>query len=247
LTLKIAGIIPARYQSSRFPGKALIQINGKSMIQRVFEQSSKAKSLDSVIVATDDQRILDHVTGFGGAAVMTSTECRNGTERCREVIARMDQKFDFIINIQGDEPFISPDQIDQVATLFGPDIQIATLAKKIDTSENLFNTNVNKVIFTEDRFAIYFSRAPVPFLRNFDKESWVEHYQYYKHIGIYGYSVPVLNEIVNLQPSPLEIAESLEQLRWIENGYSIKVGITDIDSQGIDTPDDLERILKKIK
>lgn len=246
MNLKIAGIIPARYKSTRFPGKALAELKGKSMIQRVYEQSLKAKSLDSVIVATDDQRIFDHVAGFGGMAVMTSPDCRNGTERCYEVIAGNERKFDFIINIQGDEPFISPNQIDQVSSLFSLDIQMVTLAKKIDTGEELFNKNVNKVIFTKDHFAIYFSRTPIPYLRNFEKDAWVENHDYYKHIGIYGYSARVLKEIVNLQPTPLEIAESLEQLRWIENGYRIKMGITDIDSQGIDTPDDLERILNKI-
>lgn len=215
------------------------------MIQRVFEQACKSESLEEVIVATDDDRIHDHVSTFGGKAVMTSAECRNGTERCYEACTNLDSQYDFIVNIQGDEPFISPSQIDELCSLFSDSTQIATLAKKIENLEELNNQNVNKVIFDKDYHALYFSRTPIPFYRNADKEKWLENHSFFKHIGIYGYKYEILNEIVKLDPTALEQAESLEQLRWLENGYKIRIGITDTESIGIDTPEDLEIALLK--
>ena len=234
--MKILGIIPSRFASSRFPGKALANINGKSIIQRVFEQSQKSSMLEKVVVATDDQKIFDHVMSFNGNVEMTSADHRNGTERCLEALNKQKEDYDFVINIQGDEPFINPGQIDSLANMLDPNTEIATLAKKIMTEDELKNNNINKVVFNMNGDALYFSRSTIPFNRKYP-----ESIDYYKHIGIYAYRVNILNEITRLEPTPLEVAEALEQLRWLENGYSIKVGITEIDSIGIDTPEDLER------
>lgn len=249
--MKIIGIIPARYASSRFPGKPLVSIEGKSMIRRVFEQASKAKSLDRVIVATDDSRIFDHVKEFGGEVVMTCPNHQNGSSRCQEVVdilKHSDQttNYEVILNIQGDEPFINPEQIDKTAGLFtDKSVEIGTLAKKITSTEELFNTNVVKVIFGTKKNAVYFSRQAVPFLRDFPEEEWVNHSDYFKHIGIYGYTAEVLSEIVKLKPSRLEKAEKLEQLRWLENGYHIAVEITEFEGVAIDTPDDLSKLTNR--
>ncbi len=241
--MKILGIIPARYASTRFPGKPLVSIKGKTMIQRVYEQAKKCTSLNQVIVATDDSRIYDHVIGFGGLAIMTSTNHQSGTDRCAEV-ARSYPNYNVVINIQGDEPFIDPNQIDKLASCFETDADIATLVKKITTNEELFNQNTPKVLINVKGEAIYFSRATIPTIRGVDQENWLSNYQYYKHIGIYGYRVAVLQQITKLPPSSLEKAESLEQLRWIENGYRIKVAETEHETFAIDTPADLEKILQ---
>lgn len=240
--MKIFGIIPARYASTRFPGKPLVQINGKSMIQRVYEQASKAKSLSGVIVATDDQRIADVVAGFGGQFVITGSEHPSGTDRCTEVIKSI-TGVDAVINIQGDEPYIDPRQIDLVASCFNDSkVQLATLVKEIHTEEELFNVNIPKVLLNTSQEAIYFSRQTIPFLRNVEQKNWLDMHTFYKHIGIYGYTSAVLLKITQLKPSILEVAESLEQLRWIENGIKIQVKITDIETTAIDTPEDLNKI-----
>jgi len=238
----IIGIIPARYGSSRFPGKPLADIKGKSMIQRVYEQSIKSKSLSQVLVATDHQEIYDHVKNFGGDVMMTDTHHQNGTERCNEAAQKigLDEE-DIVINIQGDEPFIQPEQIDLVAACFDEHTtQIATLIKKIVSVEELLKENVPKVIINKNKEAIYFSRAPIPFLSNKETSQWLNHHTYYKHIGIYGYRVKTLHLIAKLPASPLEQAESLEQLRWIENGYRINVAVTSMKSHAIDMPEDIE-------
>lgn len=246
--MKILGIIPSRYASSRFPGKPLVDIGGKTMIQRVYEQASLSKSLTEVLVATDDERIFNHVSSFGGKVIMTSPNHFTGTERCAEVAEKYLQNWDLIVNIQGDEPFIQPSQIDMLSNCFDDEnTQIATLAKKIENLEELENQNVVKLVFAKSGMAIYFSRFPIPFVRNIDiKESKLEKHSFYKHIGLYAYRAEALKKITRLNPSALELAESLEQLRWMENGMGIKVGITEFDSTGIDTPEDLLKIIQKI-
>ena len=239
----ILGIIPARYASTRFPGKPLVDIRGKSMIRRVFEQAAQAKRLDEVVVATDDERIFEHVRGFGGKALMTRSEHPSGTDRCAEVVAHFPAAT-FLLNIQGDEPFVQPEQIDLLADTLTqhPLCTLATLAKRIADPEALLNPNVVKVVFSETAGAIYFSRHPIPYLRGVDPSQWLEQHPFYKHIGLYGYRRDTLLELARLSPSPLEQAESLEQLRWLENGYRIAVGITALETVGIDTPEDLARL-----
>ncbi|SKB42506.1 3-deoxy-manno-octulosonate cytidylyltransferase [Daejeonella lutea] len=241
--MKILGIIPARFASTRFPGKPLIDVAGKSMIQRVYVQCLKSTQLDKVVVATDDKRIHDHVLNFGGEAVMTSEKHSSGTDRCNEV-AGMFPDFDICINIQGDEPMIDPEQIDLVSGCFkDAAVGLATLVKKVIATDELFNPNTPKVIFNKNMEAVYFSRNTIPFLRNSKQENWLNDHTYYKHIGIYGYRTTILSEITQLEMSGLEKAESLEQLRWVENGYKIKVAITEKESQAIDTPEDLQKVL----
>lgn len=240
--MKILGIIPARYASTRFPGKPLVQINGKSMIQRVYEQAKKAKGLTEVIVATDDERIAQEVKGFGGDFLITSDQHQSGTDRCAEVVDIL-QGFDVVINIQGDEPYIDPIQIELLISCFeDQSVGLATLIKKINTEEELFNVNIPKVLIDKNQQAIYFSRQTIPYLRGIEQTQWLEKYQYYKHIGIYGYTSNVLKEITRLPPSSLELAESLEQLRWIENGYDIQTRVTEIETISIDSPEDLHKI-----
>lgn len=240
--MKTLGIIPARYASTRFPGKPLVDIAGKSMIQRVYEQAKKCGQLSEVIVATDDDRIFEHVRGFGGKAVMTSSSHQSGTDRCAEV-AEKHPEYDAIINIQGDEPYIDPEQISTLISCFGDaDTQIATLVKKVSTDQELHNTNSPKVIINKNSEAIYFSRSPLPHIRGQEPQNWLQHFTYFKHIGIYGYRANILRQITKLPVSPLEKAESLEQLRWIENGYKIKVAETEIETIAIDTPEDLKNL-----
>ena len=241
--MKILGIIPSRFASTRFPGKPLVDINGKTMIQRVYEQAKKCASLTDVIVATDDKRIFKHVNEFGGKVVMTKSEHPSGTDRCAEALEINGGTYDAVINIQGDEPFIQPEQLEQLIACFKNEkTEITTLVKKISSVDDLLNINLPKVIFNKDFKAIYFSRLPIPGQKNVDAEQWVNHHQYYRHIGLYGYRTKTLNEITKLPPSPLEEIESLEQLRWVEAGYTITVGVTDFDSIGIDTPEDLKKI-----
>jgi 3-deoxy-manno-octulosonate cytidylyltransferase (CMP-KDO synthetase) len=243
--MKIAGIIPARYASSRFPGKPLALIHNKPMIQHVYEQASKADQLDDLIVATDDSRIEKVVKEFGGKVMMTEPTHSSGTERCAEIqktLKLTGNSFDVIINIQGDEPFIDPKQIDLVASCFNErNVQIATLAKKIENEKELFDPNVVKIVTDINDKAIYFSRQTLPYIRGQKIEYWIQSSAHYKHIGIYGYQSAILEEIVALKKTPLEDAESLEQLRWIENGYSIKVKETTIESYGVDVPEDLSK------
>lgn len=241
--MNVLGIIPARYASTRFPGKPLIDIQGKSMIQRVYEQALKATSLNKVVVATDDERIAQAVQNFGGEFVMTGSTHQSGTDRCAEVAQQLPD-FDTVINIQGDEPFINPKQIDLLVSCFQQEnVQLATLIKEIHTEDELFNNNIPKVVINSRQEAIYFSRHTIPYLRNIEKDQWLKAHQFYKHIGIYGYTTATLYEITRLQPSVLETAESLEQLRWIENGYTIQTRITAIETIAIDTPEDLNKII----
>jgi len=248
--MKILGVIPARYASSRFPGKPLAVINGKTMIQRVFEQVKQASKITDVIIATDDSRIMETVSGFGGLAMLTSSSHLNGTSRCAEVFDKANTQkpnfYDGVVNIQGDEPFIDPEQINQLCDiLIKKKAGIATLAKKIGNDDDLFNPNTVKVVFGVDGLALYFSRSPIPFIRNHDKSTWLKNASFYKHIGIYGFAKSTLAEIVSLEPAKLELVESLEQLRWLENGLEITVEITDFESVGIDTPEDLEKLINK--
>jgi 3-deoxy-manno-octulosonate cytidylyltransferase (CMP-KDO synthetase) len=243
--MTIIGIIPARYASTRFPGKPLVDIGGKSMIQRVYEQAKKSKRLSEVLVATDDARIEEHVKSFNGKVVMTSDQHQSGTDRCFEAMQAFSVKADVIINIQGDEPFINPEQIDEIASCFQtPDVQLATLVKKINTDEELFNVNIPKVVLNTQKEAIYFSRQTIPFIRGKKQEEWLKNHTYYKHIGIYAYKASILKEITSLKPTTLELSEGLEQLRWIENGYKIKVELTDYESVAVDVPDDLQKLRK---
>lgn len=236
--MKIAGIIPARYASTRFPGKPLADIRGTSMIRRVYEQCKKASCLDTVVVATDDERIAAHVREFG-EVIMTAENHPSGTDRCREALEKTGGRFDYVINIQGDEPFIAPEQIGLLAGLLDGQTQLATLVKAIHDNHAIHNPNVVKVVFNRNGEALYFSRSPIPHLRGKDQSSWLEGFPYHKHIGMYAYRTDVLQEITQLQPSALEQAESLEQLRWLENGYRIRVAVTEMESAGIDTPEDI--------
>ena len=243
--MQILGIIPARYASTRFPAKALVDIGGKSMIQRVYEQAIQAAHLSKVIVATDDQRILDHVEAFGGQAVMTSTHHQSGTDRCYEALTKTTGTFEYVINIQGDEPFISPDPINSLALELNGETELATLVKIIDQPDLLFNVNVPKAVLNSRNEVMYFSRQTIPYIRNHEAEDWLKHHTFYKHIGIYAYRSDVLAALTRLPVSTLEKAEALEQLRWLENGYSIKAVITNDDSHGVDTPEDLDRVTRK--
>lgn len=244
--MSILGIIPARYASTRFPAKPLADMGGKSMIRRVYEQAKKSKSLSKVVVATDHEEIYQHVIDFGGDVCMTSTHHASGTDRCYEVLLKENTSFDYVINIQGDEPFIEPEQIDLLASLLDGDTELATLIKKIDSVEQLFNPNLVKAVVNKNAEALYFSRSPIPYVRNMEQVEWVTHHNFYKHIGMYAYRKDVLEKITRLEISSLEKAESLEQLRWLENGYKIKVKETNIETIGIDTPEDLQNALKHL-
>lgn len=241
--MRILGIIPARFASSRFPGKPLVNIGGKSMIRRVYEQVSQTERVEKVVVATDDRRIYDHILEFGGQALMTGTEHRSGTDRCAEV-AEVLPEFDIIVNVQGDEPFIQPQQIELAVQplLDDPACQIATLAKKISDPDLIQNPHIVKVVFNNSRRALYFSRSPLPYVRNRPPENWPKVGKFYKHIGLYAFKSSVLRKIAALPPSPLEKLEGLEQLRWLENGYAIQVSLTKRETIGVDTPEDLERV-----
>lgn len=244
--MKILGIIPARYESSRFPGKPLVDILGKTMIQRVYEQASKAKSLSKVVVATDDQRIFDNIEAIGGTAIMTGVNHTNGTERAYEALEKMGgaEKYDYVVNIQGDEPFVEPALIDSLAALLDYKTEIATAAKKIEDNHSLFDANIVKVVLTMRKQALYFSRQAIPHVRGVEENEWLNHASFYKHIGLYAYRSDVLQQIIRLPVSPLENTEKLEQLRWLGYGYKICATITDYESIGIDTPEDLEKAIK---
>lgn len=239
----ILAVIPARYASTRFPGKPLADIGGKTMIRRVYEQVVQARRVDAAVVATDDERVFDHVRGFGGEVRMTRSDHPSGTDRCAEV-ARGFRQATFILNVQGDEPFIQPEQIDLLADTLANSARfpIATLAKKIDRPDMLFNPNIVKVVFSEKNGAIYFSRHPIPFVRGAETQHWHSQHSFYKHIGLYGFRRSTLMNIARLSPTPLERAESLEQLRWLEHGLRIAVGVTELETMGVDAPEDLEKI-----
>lgn len=245
--LKFGCIIPARYASLRFPGKPLAMINGKFMIQRVYEQASK--SIEIIYVATDDKRIYETVENFGGHAVMTSDEHRSGTDRCAEAVDIISDKsgieINVVVNLQGDEPFIKPEQIDLLKLCFtDKKVEIATLIRRTRPGEDIFNPNQPKVVVDNEGNAIYFSRAVIPFIRDTEPSKWSEKYVFFKHLGLYAYRVDVLKKITKLPQTALEIAESLEQNRWIENGFKIRTAITDWESIGIDTPSDLEKAIE---
>ncbi len=241
--MKFIAIIPARYASTRFPGKPLAMLGGKPIIQRVYEQVSK--TLGEVYVATDDERIFGTVENFGGKAVMTSSNHKSGTDRIKEAAEKLSTDADVIINVQGDEPFILPEQIETVCRCFDDEsTQIATLGKPFTVEQDfemLLNPNSPKIVIDNNSRAMYFSRSIIPFIRGKEKAEWLKSFPFLKHIGLYAYRREVLQEITSLPQSSLEIAESLEQLRWLQNGYTIKVGITDAETIGIDTPDDLKR------
>lgn len=241
--MKILGVIPARYASTRFPAKPLVDILGKSMIQRVYEQCKQASLLTEVIVATDDIRIFDHVQSFGGKVMMTATSHQSGTERMCEV-AQTYSDYTHYINIQGDEPYIQPEQINLLCQILLTGTPIATLIKKMKEVDLLENPNIIKVVIDTELNALYFSRSPIPYCRGEnDKSKWLEQVPYYQHIGIYGFKREVLLQIPQMQVSYLEQVESLEQLRWLANGYQIKTAISEQASISIDTPADLERLL----
>jgi len=245
---KIVGIIPARYESSRFPGKPLVDIAGKPMIQRVVERANSASLLSKVIVATDDVRIQEHVLGFGGECVMTTKEIQSGTDRAALVANDLDA--DIVINIQGDEPLIEPDEIDQVAKILieNKDVLMGTLVKRITNCDDLINPNTAKVIMDTNGNAIYFSRSPIPFYRDIqDKEKWLEKHTYFKHVGIYSYRKDFLLKFSTWRPSILEKAEKLEQLRALEMGYQIHVTETTYEPICVDTPEDLEKVREIIE
>ncbi len=238
--MKFIGLIPARYASTRFPGKPLALLNGKPVIQHVYEQA--AKVLDAVYVATDDERIYNKVLAFGGKAVMTSTEHHSGTDRIEEALEKVGGDFDVVVNIQGDEPFIAQSQIETLCQCFvDKATQIATLGKPFECIEAAENPNSPKIVVDNRGYALYFSRSIIPFVRGTERQDWLSKYPFLKHLGIYAYRANVLKEITKLPQSSLELAESLEQLRWLQNGYRIKVGLTDVETVGIDTPDDLQR------
>lgn len=241
--MSILGVIPARFASTRFPGKPLTVINGKTMIRRVYEQASSSEKLQKVVVATDDERIFNEVKSFGGEVVMTSDQHRSGTDRCAETVGKVAGAWDAVINIQGDEPFIQPQQIDLLAALFSDaEVQIGTLVKKLSDPADLDNPNTMKVVLDSKNNGMYFSRSAIPFVRGAEKTEWLKHHFFYKHIGIYGYRTSTLLELTKLAPGKLEIAESLEQLRWLENGYSIRTAFTELETISIDVPEDLQKL-----
>ena len=238
--MKFMAIIPARYASTRFPGKPLAVLGGKTVIQRVYEQVSSV--LSEVYVATDDQRIYDCVEGFGGKAVMTREDHKSGTDRIEEAVEKIGTDADVIINVQGDEPFIQPSQVDTLMHLFdASETQIGTLGKLFESMEAVENPNSPKIVTDNRGFALYFSRSVIPYIRGIERNDWFGQYPFLKHLGIYAYRREVLAEVTRLPQSSLEKAESLEQLRWLQNGYRIRVGLTDVETIGIDTPEDLQR------
>lgn len=242
--MKFIAIIPARYASTRFPGKPLAMLGGKPVIQRVYEQAISV--LPEAYVATDDERIFQTVSDFGGRAIMTRNDHKSGTDRIGEAVEKLYTQHpaapDVIINIQGDEPFVQPSQIETLCHLFDdPETQIGTLGKPFENMEAVENPNSPKIVCDKRGFALYFSRSVIPFVRGEEREKWFGHFPYLKHLGLYAYRREVLREVTQLPQSPLELAESLEQLRWLENGYRIRVGLTDVETVGIDTPADLQR------
>jgi 3-deoxy-manno-octulosonate cytidylyltransferase (CMP-KDO synthetase) len=245
--MNILGIIPARYESTRFPAKVLADIQGKSMVQRVYEQATKSKLLTKIVVATENSKVVDHVEAFGGKVLLTDPNHASGTDRCFEVLQNEKEEYDYVINIQGDEPFIDPKQIDELAILLDGTVELATLIKKISTNDELFNLGEVKTVFNKNMEALYFSRQPIPYYRSAAELDWLQEQDYYKHIGIYAYRNDILEKISELPVSTLEKAESLEQLRWLENGLKIKLALTEFESVCIDTKEDLEKILASLK
>lgn len=242
--MNILGIIPARYASTRFPGKPLIDILGKSMLQRVYEQTKKCTKLSDVIIATDDERIAKHAQSFNAKVVFTKEEHPSGTDRCFEAYKNYNSKCDYIINIQGDEPFIDPGQIDLLANLCDGNTELATLMIKCHNHEVLFDKGEVKITLNQHKEALYFSRMVIPFIKGVDEKYWHTHFDYFRHVGMYAYRSDILEKVTQLAPSSLEKAESLEQLRWLENGFKIKCAETAHDSHCVDTPEDVEKVIK---
>lgn len=242
--MAIVGIIPARYGSSRFPGKPLVDILGKSMLARVYGQAIQADRLDEVVIATDDERIMDHADKIGARCVMTRSDHVSGTDRCWEAFEKLNESFSHVLNIQGDEPFIDPAQINDLAAACESDTEIATQMIVCNNHEMLFDDSEVKIVVNRNMEAMYFSRSVIPFLRNHPREEWHKHHTYYRHVGMYAYRADVLKEICSLERSGLEEVESLEQLRWLEHGFRIKCVLTDKDSYGVDSPADIERVLR---
>lgn len=244
--MKFIGIIPARYASTRFPGKPLALLGGKPVIQHVYEKV--AAVLEAAYVATDDERIYDVVKSFGGQVVMTRTDHKSGTDRIEEAIENIGGEWDVVVNVQGDEPFVAKNQLDTICHCFDdPTTQIATLGKPFESMEAVQNPNSPKIVVDNMGFAMYFSRSVIPYVRGKEMSSWLTHYPFLKHLGIYAYRKDVLRQVTQLPQSSLEIAESLEQLRWLQNGFKIKVGTTDVETVGIDTPQDLDRAEEFLK
>lgn len=243
-SIKIIGIIPARYASTRYPGKPLIEIQGVSMIERVYRQSVQAKLLSKVVVATDDQRIADHVNSFGGEVIMTQENLPSGTDRCFDALQNINENYNYVINIQGDEPFIEPNQIDELASICDGKTELATQMILTESHEVLFDKGEVKIVLNQHNEALYFSRMVIPFIKGVEDNEWHKHHNYYRHVGMYAYRTDILDAICKLKPSALENAESLEQLRWLEAGYKIKLVKTNYDSHCIDTPEDVEKVLK---
>ena len=248
--MKFLAVIPARYASTRFPGKPLVDINGQTMIQRVYERVNT--HFEFCCVATDDDRIFSAVKAFGGRVVMTSVDHRSGTDRCAEALIKMEQdcemRFDVVVNIQGDEPFVSEEHLTKIESCFESDAtQIATLVKRFTETEDIFDPNVPKVVISRDSNALFFSRSVIPYFRGLDRENWQSNHTYWKHIGMYAYKSDILREITKLPQGELELVESLEQLRWLESGYTIKVMETITETQAIDTPEDLLKVLDLLK
>ena len=241
---KVVAIIPARFASSRFPGKPLVDLGGKPMIQRTYDRVKAVEGFDRIVIATDDQRIFDAAQGFGAEVMLTSASHITGTDRCAEVLSRLGESVDYVINIQGDEPFIEPEQLREVAAGFASGAPILTLIKKITDTETLFNSNTPKVVCDGEGNALYFSRQTIPFLRGIDPKDWLEKHTFFKHIGLYAYRADILPGLSALKPTPLELAESLEQLRWVQNGIRIKAIETQFETIGIDSPEDVEKIQK---
>lgn len=246
--MNVLGVIPARYASTRFPGKPLIDLDGKTMLQRVYEQCMLSKSLTNILIATDDQRIYDHAKSINANVCMTSDTHPSGTDRCAEAAMLSDFDADVIVNIQGDEPLIQPEQIDLLVDCFkDPKTDIASLVKKIELVDALHNPNTPKVVMNDQGFAMYFSREAIPHIRSVEKNEWLQHHTYYQHIGIYAYKKSILQSITKLPISSLEKAEALEQLRWLQHGHQIKLAITPFESIAIDSPSDVERVLNMLK
>ena len=241
---KVAAIIPARFASTRFPGKPLVDLGGKPMIQRTYERVKAVKGFDRIIIATDDQRIFDAAQGFNAEVMMTSSEHLTGTDRCAEVLSRLGETVDYVVNIQGDEPYIEPQQLIEITNAMDSNAPILTLVKQITTIDTLFNPNCPKVVLDNNNQALYFSRHAIPYMRGLPQEDWLTHHRYFKHIGLYAYRTDILMSISQLPASDLETSEALEQLRWLQNGFPIQAVETQFETIGIDSPEDLEKIKK---
>ena len=241
---KVIAIIPARFASTRFPGKPLVDLGGKPMIQRTYERVLAVDGWQRVVIATDDLQIKVVAEAFGAEVIMTRADHVSGTDRCAEVLSKLGADFDYVVNIQGDEPFIEPAQLQELAIGFKTNAPILTLIKQISEVDTLFSVNTPKVVINQKGEALYFSRQTIPHLRGIPEQDWLSNHQFFKHIGLYAYRADVLIELSHLKPSRLEMAESLEQLRWLENGYTIQTIETQFETMGIDTPEDLEKIKK---